>query len=49
MGSGTTGVVAKSLGRKFLGIENDKEYFTAAKKRIGEKKKTVKQVKQVKK
>ena len=34
MGSGTTGVVAKALGRKFLGIENDKEYFAEAKKRI---------------
>ena len=45
MGSGTTGVVAKALGRKFLGIENDKEYFTDAKKRITETKKIVKQVK----
>ena len=34
MGSGTTGVVAKALGRKFLGIEIDKQYFADAKKRI---------------
>jgi site-specific DNA-methyltransferase (adenine-specific) len=45
MGSGTTGVVAKALRRKFLGIENDKEYFAEAKKRITETKKIVKQVK----
>ena len=42
MGSGTTGVVAKALGRKFVGIENDKEYFTAAKKRIKNTKKITK-------
>ena len=45
MGSGTTGVIAKALGRKFLGIEKDKEYFIEAKKRITETKKIVKQVK----
>ena len=45
MGSGTTGVVAKALGRKFVGIENDKEYFTSAKKRIAGTKKIVKQKK----
>lgn len=33
MGSGTTGVVAKRLGRRFIGIENDKEYYEIAKRR----------------
>ena len=34
MGSGTTGVIAKKLGRKFIGIEMDKIYFEEAKLRI---------------
>lgn len=34
MGSGTTGVAANSLGRKFLGIELEKEYFQIAKIRL---------------
>ncbi|WP_417623060.1 DNA-methyltransferase [Parasphingorhabdus sp.] len=34
MGSGTTGVAAKKLGRKFIGIELDKNYFDIAKERI---------------
>ena len=34
MGSGTTGVVSKRLGRKFIGIELNDEYFDIAKKRI---------------
>ena len=34
MGSGTTGKIAKQLGRNFIGIELDKEYFEIAKKRI---------------
>jgi DNA modification methylase len=34
MGSGTTGVACRMLGRKFIGIEIDKTYFEIAKKRI---------------
>jgi len=40
MGSGTTGVVCAELGRKFIGIEIDKEYFELAKERITEAHKT---------
>ena len=36
MGSGTTGVAAKNLNRRFIGIEKDDAYFTIAKNRIGE-------------
>ena len=34
MGSGTTGVAAINLGRKFIGIERDDKYFAIAKERI---------------
>jgi modification methylase len=34
LGTGTTAVVAKKLGRKYFGIERDKKYFKAAVERI---------------
>ena len=34
LGTGTTAVVAKKLGRKYFGIERDKKYFESASKRI---------------
>lgn len=34
MGSGTTGVACKNLGRNFIGIEQDAKYFEVAKERI---------------
>lgn len=36
MGSGTTGVVCKQMGRKFIGIEMDPEYLMTAESRISE-------------
>ena len=35
-GTGTTGAVAKRLGRNYIGIENSKEYIKVAEKRIKE-------------
>ncbi len=34
MGSGSAGVAAKNLSRKFIGIEKDEKYFNIAKERI---------------
>jgi DNA modification methylase len=34
MGSGTTAVVAKRLGRRFIGFEMNKDYVRMAKERI---------------
>ena len=34
VGSGSTGVVAKRLGRRFIGIDAEKEYLKIAKKRL---------------
>jgi site-specific DNA-methyltransferase (adenine-specific) len=34
MGSGTTGVACKELGRKFIGIEIERKYYDIAKQRI---------------
>lgn len=36
MGSGTTGVACANVGRNFIGIERDPEYFAIAEKRIRE-------------
>jgi site-specific DNA-methyltransferase (adenine-specific)/modification methylase len=36
MGSGTTGVACINLGKKFIGIEKEKDYFEIACKRISE-------------
>ena len=38
LGTGTTAVVAKKLGRKYFGIEKDKKYFNAANERINKAK-----------
>ena len=38
LGTGTTAVVSKKLGRNYYGIEKDKKYFIAAKERINETK-----------
>jgi DNA modification methylase len=36
LGSGTSGIVVLKLGRKFIGIEKDKQIFEIAKKRIAQ-------------
>ena len=38
LGTGTTAVVSKKLGRNYYGIEKDKKYFVAAKERINKTK-----------
>ena len=38
LGTGTTAVVAKKLGRKYFGIEKNKKYFEAANERINQAK-----------
>ena len=35
MGSGSTGVACKELGRRFIGIDNNEEYVSIAKERLG--------------
>jgi DNA modification methylase len=35
LGSGTTAAIAKQLGRKWIGVEKNKDYVKIAKKRIG--------------
>jgi len=42
MGSGTTGVAAKNLNRKFIGIEQDENYFKIATDRINKQEKQLK-------
>jgi len=36
MGSGSTGVAARNLNREFIGIEQDKDYFNIAERRVCE-------------
>lgn len=36
MGSGSTGVACKELGREFIGIEMNEEYYNIAVKRLDE-------------
>jgi DNA modification methylase len=35
MGSGTTGKMAKQLGRSFIGIEKVEKYYDIAQERLG--------------
>ena len=44
MGSGSTGVACMNTGRRFIGIELDKQYFDIAQKRIEEAKNRVLQL-----
>lgn len=39
MGSGSTGVAALSIGRKFIGIEREPQYFEIARKRLADARK----------
>jgi site-specific DNA-methyltransferase (adenine-specific) len=34
MGSGSTGIACKNLGRSFIGVERDEEYIKIAEARI---------------
>lgn len=43
MGSGSTGVACKKLGRDFIGMEIDEKYFKIAKERINGEKEEPKQ------
>jgi site-specific DNA-methyltransferase (adenine-specific) len=49
LGSGTTGAVAKKLGRNWIGIERDKKYIKVAQKRIDAVQKADKEAIQVEK
>ena len=49
LGSGTTAVVAKKLQRNFIGIEQNKEYISLAKKRLKQTKKLKDEVVRMKK
>lgn len=42
MGSGSTGVACVNIGRQFIGIEKDLEYFKICEQRIGEAEKVMK-------
>lgn len=44
MGSGSTGVAAIGIGRRFLGIEKEKDYFDIAEKRLKDAKPEVEKV-----
>ena len=44
MGTGTTGAVAKSLGRHFIGIEKEKKYILSAQERIKNVKTTLDEI-----
>jgi site-specific DNA-methyltransferase (adenine-specific)/site-specific DNA-methyltransferase (cytosine-N4-specific) len=47
IGSGTTGVAAIDLERNFIGIENNKEYYKVAVKRIKDEKKINAEIKKI--
>ena len=47
-GSGTTGVVAKRLGRQYIGIDNKEEYLEITKKRIQKENQTIWQIETLK-
>jgi site-specific DNA-methyltransferase (adenine-specific) len=48
MGSGTTGVAAVRTGRRFIGMELDKDYFKIAQDRINAEIEASAQLKEVK-